>query len=217
MPSPLAHLAAGAFHPSTPSRREALRREWNLAGATVYAYAGKLNRGKGLEMLLRVWRRFTQAHSKVRLLLIGSGAGHPLSCEETLRAFTKTRKLEDSVIFTGYVDDVPAYLNASDVFVFPSESESQGLAVLEAMACKLPVIASQIPGIMDMIEDGVTGKLVPPRDETAWLRALTDFDPNAEATLRQAETAAALVREQFDIAAVSRRHVAFFRKIHEEF
>ncbi|MCX7010064.1 MAG: glycosyltransferase, partial [Kiritimatiellaeota bacterium] len=166
-----------------------------------------------LEQLLRVWTRFAADHSEVHLILIGSGGGQHLSCEQALRAFVRERNLESSVTFTGYVDNVQDYLHAVDLFVFPSESEAQGLAVLEALACKVPVIASRVPGIMDMVADGVNGRLVEVRDEDAWLKALAEFIEEPEYFRRLAEAGCRTAQNHFSMAATSEKHLAVFRQL----
>ncbi len=201
------------FRPGAPGDRRALRQKLGLPEAILYAYSGKLNRGKGLERLLRVWSRFAVNHRNVHLILIGSGGGQYLSCEQVLRDFVRECNLESSVTFAGYVDNVPDYLHATDIFVFPSESEAQGLSVLEALACKIPVIASRIPGIMDMVADGVNGRLVDVRDEDAWLKAFTDFIEDPEHFRPLVEAGCRTAQNHFSMAATSAKHLAFFRQL----
>ena len=201
------------FAPLDAEARMAMRQRLGWPAGRIFAYAGKLNRGKGLELLLRVWTRYAARHADGHLVLIGSGGGQHLSCEETLRAMVRENGLEARVTFTGYVERVGDYLAAADVFVFPSESESMGLVVLEAMACGVPVIASRIPGVMDMVRDGETGMLIETRDEAAWLAALEGIDPADPAIARQVAAGIALVRERYGIEAVARRHLAWFARL----
>ena len=77
------------------------------------------------------------------------------------------------VIFTGRRDDVPEVTAALDVAVLPSYREAQGLTILEAMALSRPVVASNVGGIPEMVEDGRTGLLVPPHDHAALAAAIT--------------------------------------------
>ena len=81
-------------------------------------------------------------------------------------------------IFTGRRDDMPAVTAALDVAVLPSYREAQGLVILEAMALRRPVVATEVGGIPEMVVDGVTGLLVPPHDAEALaaaiVRLLTD-------------------------------------------
>jgi len=201
------------FHPVAADAKVTLRKNNQMPDGTLFAYSGKLNRGKGLELLLRVWHKFSGTHPDAHLILIGSGGGQHLSCESVLRDFVRENRLEKSVSFTGYVESVPEYLNAVDVFVFPSESESMGLAVLEALACKLPVIASRIPGVMDMVEDGVNGRLVDVKDEAAWLKAMEDAVNQPADYQRMAAAGLETVTSKFGIAAVAEQHIQLFRRL----
>ena len=81
-------------------------------------------------------------------------------------------RIAHRVVFTGRRDDIPAVTAALDVAVLPSYSEAQGLTILEAMALSRPVVASNVGGIPEMIEDGVTGLLVPPHDPAALAAAI---------------------------------------------
>lgn len=207
-------LDVDVFRPEPAIDRPALRARLSLPpDAAIFAYSGKLNRGKGLERLLRAWSRFAPDHPRAHLVLVGSGQGQSLSCEEDLRRFVRERRLESSVTFTGYVENVQDHLHAADVFAFPSESEAQGLAVLEAMACRRPVLASRIPGVMDMVEDGVNGRLVDPRDDEAWRQAFAEFLESPDVFRRLAEAGCRTAHERYGMAAVAENHLAFFRRI----
>lgn len=207
------------FHPlADPSERPALRKRLGLPeeGRPVFAYSGKLIRGKGLGFLLRVWKQFHALRPAAVLVLIGSGGAQSLSCEDDLRRYAEENGLGKSVRFTGYTDEVASWLRASDAFVFASERESQGLAVLEAMACGLPVLASDIPGVRDMVRDGLDGVLLPPRGEIAWLHAMERLlDRPAEAKALGA-SAAERARGTYAIGAVADRHLEMFRELLEE-
>ncbi|MDR0993781.1 MAG: glycosyltransferase, partial [Verrucomicrobiota bacterium] len=198
-------LPAGA--PSMAERRIALGLP---PEGLVFAYSGKLNRGKGLERLITIWGRFAAEHPTARLLLIGSGKGQYLSCEEELKKQAQAERVDASILFTGYVEDVAAYLHVADAFVFPSESEAQGLSVLEAMACGVPVLASDIPGIADMVRDGVTGRLVPPQAVEAWLAALQEFVEQRPRFAAMAESAVAHAEAAYAIAAIAGKHAELF-------
>jgi len=107
------------------------------------------------------------------LLIVGEG-----SRLDALHQIARDLGVEHHVIFTGRRDDIPAITAALDVAVLPSYREAQGLTILEAMAMSRPVVASNVGGIPEMVENGVTGLLVPPHDPPALaaaiVRLLTD-------------------------------------------
>ena len=179
----------------------------------LFAYSGKLIRGKGLEFLLRVWREVTAARPDAKLLLVGSGAGQSLSCEDALRRYAADSLPPGSVFFAGYSDRVQDYLRAADAFLFPSERESQGLAPLEAMACGLPVLASDIPGIQDMIRPGLDALLLPPNDLPAWRDAILSLLADPARAARLASSAAAHAAATYAIPPTAQSTLALFQSL----
>ena len=92
-----------------------------------------------------------------KLIIVGEGA-----LQEALEARITELKLTDSIILTGYRDDVPRLLRQFNVFVLPSLTEGMPNSLIEAMACSLPCIASNIRSCQELIEDNVTGLLIDP-------------------------------------------------------
>jgi glycosyltransferase involved in cell wall biosynthesis len=126
----------------------------------------KLEPKYGIEHLIRAFSMVSRQHSELRLLIVGDG-----SQETFLKQLCGELGITDRVTFAGLVehDRVPEYLHRMDIFVVPSvlPSETFGVAAVEAAACQLPVIASHIGGLPEVVRDGETGFLVPPRDEEA--------------------------------------------------
>jgi glycosyltransferase involved in cell wall biosynthesis len=155
-------------------------------GSPMVGVVARLEPEKGHQTLIDAWPLVLARVPEARLLVIGEGSRREaleaqareldlLGDECTGDACVGTRRArpEARVVFTGLRDDVPAVTAALDVAVLPSYREAQGLAILEAMALSRPVVASRVGGIPEMIEDGVTGLLVPPRDPEALAAAIT--------------------------------------------
>ncbi len=200
------------FAPADAARRRELRAQLGLpADRVICAYSGKLNRGKGLQFLVQLWREFAAERPQLHLLLIGGGGGQAISCETELRRMICSDNLGDKITITGYTQNVPAYLRAADYFLFPSESETLGLALLEALACELPAVASRIPGIADFMRDGVNGRLAAPNDRQEWRAAIGGLlaDPAGARVLGRAGRQTVL--ERYSIARDAARHLELFR------
>ena len=131
-------------------------------GSQIVGVVARLEPEKGHPTLLEAWPAVLRAVPDAYLLIVGEG-----SRRDALEAQARELRIAHRVVFTGRRDDVPAVTAALDVAVLPSYREAQGLTILEAMALSRPVVASNVGGIPEMIEDGVTGLLVPPHDADA--------------------------------------------------
>ena len=203
-----------AYPPTNPAIRSALRSRLGLPhDRFIFSYSGKLNRGKGLETLIQAWEEVHASRPDAHLLLIGAGGQQFLSCEHTLRERVDRLGLASSVTFTGYVSNVVDYLRASDAFVFPSESEALGLALIEAMSCGLPALASATGGILDIIDDGENGRLLPPGDPPAWAKAMLQLLADPAQGQRWTEAGLRTTRERFSMDEVATRHEQLFNAL----
>jgi glycosyltransferase involved in cell wall biosynthesis len=137
-------------------------------GSKIVGVVARLEPEKGHPTLLEAWPAVLRSVPGAYLLLVGEG-----SRREALEAQARELRIAHRVVFTGRRDDVPAVTAALDVAVLPSYREAQGLSILEAMALSRPVVASNVGGIPEMIVDGETGLLVPPRDPDALAAAIT--------------------------------------------
>jgi glycosyltransferase involved in cell wall biosynthesis len=109
----------------------------------IVSYTGRLVSYKGLPLLLRVAQEMQQENRKVGFVLIGSGGLDVHNCEAALKEYVTANRLELVVHFAGEVPNVHEYLQASDVFVLPTEDDAFPLALIEAMACGLPVVSTR--------------------------------------------------------------------------
>jgi glycosyltransferase involved in cell wall biosynthesis len=141
------------------------------------------------------------------LAFAGGGREHA-RVEAELRA----HGLGDRVELLGERHDVPALLAAADVFVLASRSEGAPLSVLEAMAAGLPVVASAVGGVPELVADGETGLLVPPGDPAALSSALARLLDDAELRRRMGAAGRARARDRFDISALRAAHLELYAR-----
>ena len=151
-----------------------LREEYGMEpGAPIVGVVARLEPEKGHQTLIEAWPQVLREVPDAYLLIVGEG-----SRRDFLEQWAAAHKVAHRVVFTGRRDDIPAVTAALDVAVLPSWREAQGLSILEAMALSRPVVASDVGGIPEMIEDGVTGLLVehdnPVALATAVIRLLKD-------------------------------------------
>ena len=149
-------------------------------GTPLVGVVARLEPEKGHATLLEAWPLVLEKVPEARLMIIGEGSQRELleaqaeslgllgeRCTGDRCVGTRRARPGAKVLFTGLRDDVPAVTAALDVAVLPSYREAQGLAILEAMALRRPVVATAVGGVPEMIEHGRTGLLVPPRDPAA--------------------------------------------------
>ncbi|MCC8150394.1 MAG: glycosyltransferase family 4 protein [Lachnospiraceae bacterium] len=137
--------------------RNAVREEFGIKPEDkVLIYIAELNENKNQSSLIQMLAEFRKIRSDVKLMLVGKG-----DSEAVLKEQCEKFNVRDCVIFTGYRSDVPALLKASDVAVPSSIREGFGLNVIEAMACKIPVVAYDNRGHRTIIRNGENGFMVP--------------------------------------------------------
>jgi glycosyltransferase involved in cell wall biosynthesis len=128
---------------------------------TLLAVA-RLVRQKGLDVLIRAMKPIGDAVPDVRLLIAGEGPERP-----ALERLARTLGLRDRVTLLGHRDDVEQLMRRGWLLVHPARWEGFGLVLLEAMKIRLPVVATAVSAIPEIVVDGTTGRLVPPDDPTA--------------------------------------------------
>lgn len=148
----------------------ALRHRLGLGGGPVAGFVGRLTPQKDPLTFVRMLAALRQARPDVQGLVVGDGPLRP-EVEQAVRA----HGLGSSCRFLGERSDVAALLLAMDVFVLTSVSEGFPFIVLEAMAMKRPVVATRVNGVPEIVEDGVTGRLVPRGDAATLTRATRDI------------------------------------------
>lgn len=169
-----------AFKPLDDAPREVLRARYGLPDRFLIACVANLRPVKGIDVLLRAFADSPLMRSRADLLLLGSGPE-----ERRLRRLAAESGIDERVLFMGNRNDVADILRLADVSVLPSRAESLPNAIIEAMASGLPVVASNVGGIAELLDGGRCGVLVPPESESA-LRAAIEMlidDPSRRAEL----------------------------------
>lgn len=149
-----------------------IRREFGInPRSPLVAVVCRLIAGKGVEYFLRAAAGVADRFPQARFLVVG-GSDFDLKYRQTLEELAATLDVNGRVIFTGERHDVTALLREIDLFVLPSLSEGSSNALLEAMAAGIPVVATNVGGNPEIVQDGRTGVLVPARDPVALSQAI---------------------------------------------
>ncbi len=212
-PKQIAHIPNGVdtdrFHPVDHEEKRRLRDKLGIPPQkAVIIYSGRLNRGKGLELLLDAWRRVSEFHSDAHLLVVGSATPPSLSCEEEIKGFVFENNLSSSVTFTGFVNNVHEYLQASDILILPSLNEAFSCVIPEAFACSLPVIATSVGGNKDIIVDGTNGLLIEPNDVDAIIRAINWFLENRVTAANMGANGRSLVESKYNLESLGKKYLS---------
>lgn len=184
------------------SHRDAVRRELDVSSADfLWLAVGRLEPIKDYPTLLRAMAALRDPMSPARLRIAAEGSHRP-----TLEAMIDDLGLSGTVRLIGVRDDVPELLSAADALVLPSLWEGLPNVVLEAMAAGIPVVATGRGGTTELVEPGVTGLLVPPRDPRALAEAMTEIMSLPVDTRREmGETGRRIVAERFAVDRVMGR------------
>ncbi|MFP3938681.1 MAG: glycosyltransferase family 4 protein [Thermoanaerobaculia bacterium] len=187
----------------------ALRTALDLGTGPVLLHVGRLHEQKGQEHLVTAMPRILGRHPDAALLIAGEGEERP-----RLETLIHRLGLERSVRLLGHRSDVSALLALADLFVFPSvHKEGLPVAVVEASAAGLPVVAARTAPLEEAVEDGVTGLLVPPRDSGALAAAACRLlgDPDRRSAMGRAGRRRAA--ERFSLAASVERLEGLYREV----
>ena len=157
---------------------------------SLYPVKGQIHLIRALPAILRVYPR-------TGLLLVGRG-----DLAEELKAEAVRIRVEEHVQFLGFRSDIPVLLNLMDVFVLPSLSEGLSMALLEAMAAECPVVATRVGGNVELVEEGVTGYLVPSENSDLLGHRVIDLLRNKEEARRFGRCGKERVREKFSLAGM---------------
>ena len=174
----------------------------------VLMAVGSLTEHKDHRTLLEAVAGLTEMGLDVACLIVGTG---PL--EQTLRAMAAELGLTDRVRFLGARDDVPALMKEADLFVHPSTREGFGLVVAEAHAAGLPVVATDVGGVREIVRDGVSGYLVAPGDADGMTKALSRLLADRELQSEMGSLGREWVQELYTVELCTRKYEELYAAV----
>jgi len=187
--------------------RRAARRELGLdESAFVLGTVGRLEPEKDQGTLLEVFRRVTATRPEARLVLVGDG-----TLAEELKSHAERLGVLDRVSFLGFRRDIGRVLAAMDVFILSSVREGLPISIIEAMAARRPVVASDVGSVRDVVRDGVDGFVVPAREVEAFVDAVHRLGGAPDLMARMGESGRAAVEARFSLAEMVKAYEALYR------
>lgn len=185
------------------------------AGQTIIGAVARLETTKGIHHLIDAFASVIKKIPHLHLIIVGSG-----SKEKDLHTQVKKLQIDSLVTFTGYRTNVHDYLHSYDIFVIPSLHEAHPLVLMEGMGHRKPIIATDVGGIPEVIQDGVNGLLIPPENPTLLAEALERLLQNqplceelarhARETFEQTFTVTRMLKETWKVYATLFSHPESF-------
>jgi len=175
--------------------REKLLQKYGLnPRITLIGVPARLVEAKGHRYLLRAIPEIIQSFPQVKFLFAGDG-----SEKESLRKLSRQLNLDDYIIFAGYIRDIFETIAGFDLLVLPSIIEPFGLVLAEGMALKKPIVATRVGGVPEVIQDKMTGFLVPPKDPHSLAQAIMTLLQDRNLAISLGEAGRKRVEALFDI------------------
>jgi glycosyltransferase involved in cell wall biosynthesis len=201
------------FRPLDAETRDALRLELGLDPRLLYcATVGRLSIRKGIDTLIDAWCHVVRLRPDARLVLIGPERDEHRNvedrkCLKDIKEKVSAHGIGDTIVWTGRTDSVERYLQCADVFAFTSRREGCPNALLEAMACGLPIVTTEIQDITtDLVTDGQDALMVQ-QDADAVASALLSLIDNAALRCRLGAAARRRAESEFAIEITARRYL----------
>lgn len=196
------------YRPAAGLERERLRRALGLRAGRVVVFSGRIVRRKGVGDLLQAWANVAARHPDATLYLIGAGRD-----QDEMRACADRAGVSGSVEFRGVVENVSDWLRAADLFVLPSHFEGMPNALLEAMACGLPSVATRVSGIVDLLEHGRNGLIVEPGQPKQIADAVNQLLEDRDLGDRIGAEARRSVERGYSTDSIARRYLDLYREL----
>jgi glycosyltransferase involved in cell wall biosynthesis len=186
------------FSPA-PERRQAIKDSFGFSkNSLLVGFVGRFSPGKGHEELLQAAALLKPDFPDVRYLVVGEASFGEEEYAGGIRQLALTLGVADVLKFAGFRSDIPQVMRGFDLFAFPSHAESFGVVLIEAMAVGLPAVSTNCDGVLDIMVEGETGLMVPPKNAEALARGLRTLLEDSAARTRMGFAARRRVVELFD-------------------
>lgn len=189
------------------------RRLAGIKGQLVVGTAGELREHKGQEDFIRAAQLVAERCADVDFVIAGEDQSPRREYRAHLERLVRELQLQTRVHFTGWLEDVAALLPALDIFVSSSRVEPFGLVMVEAMAAGLPVVATATGGAREIVEDGVTGKLVIPEDWHSLSEAISSLLTDEEQRRRMGTKGLERARKHFSLERMVAETEALYSEV----
>lgn len=200
---------AARYHPASAEEHDAARRLLGVQDAELVIMAvGSLKPLKGFDVLIRAAAPVLKTHPHARLVFVGDGSDRGL-----LAALAAEQGVAAQVVFAGLRDDVDVLLRAADMLALSSRTEALPTVILEAMATGLPVVATRVGGVPELVEADRNALLVPANDEAALRAALERLTDAPELRRTMGARGRAIVETRFRLERMCEEREALFERI----
>jgi glycosyltransferase involved in cell wall biosynthesis len=204
-------ISLDEFNPSLYDK-DSVRKGLGIANDVILVgMIGRMSPGKGHEEFLRAAKKIiSESGSSFRFLIVGGASYGENEFGLHIRSLVHELDLDSVVQLLGFRKDIPRIMSALDILAFPSHEESFGITLTEAMAMKLPVVATGNAGVLDIVLDNVTGILVPPKGYQAIADGIMKLAYDSSIRRRFGEEGRRRVEELFSIQAVVEKLEDFY-------
>lgn len=200
------------FYPADSTTKIELRKKLNLPiDKALLLFMGRFVERKRADFLLNVWRNLTHVYDKISLVMVGSGMGQHDSNEEKIIDLIKH---SNNLIHREFGPDLnpSEYYRACDIIILPSDREGQPNVLLEAMACGIPVIGSNIPGIIELLRDKENGFIFSVDDPKELSEAIEKLVENEELRVNLGKEGRKLILRTKNIEYVAKQYIKIYKK-----
>lgn len=187
--------------------REETRKKYHIENnEIVIGVVGRLTEQKDPMTMIKAFELVYKENKNTRLMYVGSG-----ELEKNVKQYAKEKNILDMIIITGWVNNVEQYIPAFDIAVLPSKWEGFGLVLIEYMACDKPIIATNVGGIKDIIENEKNGLLVEVENEKQLQEAIKKYIKD-KSLIKDNMMANKEYKEKYEIGKLILKHIEIFGK-----